>query len=588
LFASHHKHFQEAADLLGPECDGYFQKGWTLIGTRLRSQFAHCQKELQLHREFVGHCLFFLSVSPPVQDATRRFFCEELAQAVPQLTGELACDATGLLRATLQRQPQSLYLDTDHSESQHLQVTAIITSALPGPFQFDQMTLYVAGKDPSDFVFQASNITLEPGSNTAQLACLVTIPAGEYVIERITWRRGNLVVTQSLVDNTKYVLKVTENRSTLQVIVTEPDRSEHLSGMSISRHLRIYVYTNRESLKEGATLEIVATELNLPDQTCAVRILRSENTQEFALKGRAMALPVCGVNQVIEITVDAELTNVNKLEHTLSFCVRYSNLEGRAFTFTCDSPIMFTLPFEFASRVYYYDNQPFVGVLLKSLCEKPVRISGCEFDTTVLQKPELIVPARCPQGTPFPEVTLQPYQDFSVVYKVSFAAGREGEALALLEKLLYCLFHIEYRLLNDEVLVTDETSKTRITYPLEFSLYEIVGWYSVQLLPPVDVVTVGDVFRCEVEFSFDHVVGDKHPAYQQQGPGHSGDQSCLLFRLDVQINSAHWMTSGHRTKYFSSHVSLFFFLLLLLFFFRFPLVGLARFSPLVPPLSRST
>ena len=88
----------------------------------------------------------------------------------------------------------------------------------------------------------------------------------------------------------------------------------------------------------------------------------------------------------------------------ISFYARYSNSDGRVFTFTSECGIKFTLPFEFASRVYYFDNQPFVGVLLKSLCEMPVHISGCEFDSSVLERSELIQVTRYPKGTPFPAV----------------------------------------------------------------------------------------------------------------------------------------------------------------------------------------
>jgi len=88
--------------------------------------------------------------------------------------------------------------------------------------------------------------------------------------------------------------------------------------MSISRNLRLYVYTNKESLKSGGTLDILSTELNIPDQECKVRVLQVDAVKDIQLRGRRIELPACDPGQVIEVALEAELTNVNRLEHVVS------------------------------------------------------------------------------------------------------------------------------------------------------------------------------------------------------------------------------------------------------------------------------
>ena len=73
---------------------------------------------------------------------------------------------------------------------------------------------------------------------------------------------------------------------------------------------------------------------------------------------------------------------------------------------------------------------------------------------------------------------------------------------------------------------------------------QMVGWYGIQLLPPVDTVTVGEVCRCEMEFSFNHVLNQRE------------EEPTQVFRLEFQLNDRHWMLSGHNVKYFCSGVSL--------------------------------
>ena len=169
-------------------------------------------------------CLFFLSVTLAVDEITRTSFCRELSEVVSKVTDKISADAAGLVKVTLVKAPNSFYLETDFSASQNLQVTAHIFSHLPSPFEVDNVFLYLSGKNAGDFAFQASTTNLLPGQNVLVLTSFVTIPAGEYIIERATLTKGQLHISQSLLGVSKYILKVTENRSTLQILVTEPDR----------------------------------------------------------------------------------------------------------------------------------------------------------------------------------------------------------------------------------------------------------------------------------------------------------------------------------------------------------------------------
>jgi len=48
------------------------------------------------------------------------------------------------------------------------------------------------------------------------------IPVGEYLFEKITFQIGKTFLFVDLLENSKYVLQVNDNKSTLQLFVVEP------------------------------------------------------------------------------------------------------------------------------------------------------------------------------------------------------------------------------------------------------------------------------------------------------------------------------------------------------------------------------
>jgi len=469
----------------------------------------------------------------------------------------MQCD--GYMKVSVSKVRKTQYLETSISNDQnhYLLINLSVRSLFPKEIEFDKIELQFVGHDPLDLSFSITSATVNPGLNSFSLPCRVATPPGEYLVDKAIFSKGSLSFVQSFLTLSKSILRVTQNRSTLQLFVTEPDREEALSGMTMLRRLRISMVANQETLQSGSTLQITSRDLNLRNQECQVVINGKKEQQQsrtVSMVNGAIKLPEFGNNLVVEINIEAELKAVNRLEHEILFGVKYVDFEGRAFTVNSNCQITFSLPFEFQSRVYYHDNNPFVGVLLKSLCERRVIIKGTEIDTSLLpdQLTNFLHFDTCPKKYSFPKISLESYQDFSIVYQVKFDTSRSVPA-GFFGQPHFVLFHIEYEIVenskNSGAVLPN--ALTKITYPLEFSFQELVGWYGVQLLPPIDMVTVGEMCRCELEFCFKSVFEEKLSQFTDAHVDRPLEAKHFNFCYEFIINDKHWILSGHRVKYFN-------------------------------------
>lgn len=66
--------YQEAANMLQPLCEQYFNEQWPLLHALLRVRLARCERELGEYENYAVSCLSLLTPHSRVTDEQRQFF----------------------------------------------------------------------------------------------------------------------------------------------------------------------------------------------------------------------------------------------------------------------------------------------------------------------------------------------------------------------------------------------------------------------------------------------------------------------------------------------------------------------------------
>lgn len=269
-----------------------------------------------------------------------------------------------------------------------------IRNSLPRGVTLDKVTVYlVGGADSQDLLFEASNVTLIPGSvkspgkTKCRLTCEKVSLAATYVVEKVRLDLGQVSFMHNFLSSSKKMLfSIGESKGVVEMKLSIPDNvvyGEQNNFLSVKIRSRHY------GIQEGLlTLTPVLTGLTLVTNKPITTRIISEFDPDAIAKERSMemvdnhtkfVIPPCSPHDIIEFQVPFTLNSSsnggnNVLEHQFKAVLSYTRNDGRKRVFSTLETIRLGLPFAMKHGVWSDVKGSFAQVEMMNLWNVPIRV----------------------------------------------------------------------------------------------------------------------------------------------------------------------------------------------------------------------